>query len=124
MLSPRCLLQALGIDALHRMGIIHRDLKPENILVDASNLGRDPNVRIADFNTAFISYSPLEDGTVCANDKIGSAPYMAWEVDRGQWYGKMVDWWALGCIAFGMLTNTVSARHSMRIFSRLLLASY
>ncbi|KAI1786893.1 kinase-like protein [Ganoderma leucocontextum] len=98
---------ALGIDALHRMGIIHRDLKPENILVNASNPGQDPDVRIADFNTAFIAHSPLEDGTSCTNGRIGSAPYMAWEVDQGWWYGKMVDWWALGCIIFDMLTNTV-----------------
>ena len=94
------------------MGIIHRDLKPENILVDASNPGHDPNVRIADFNTAFIADSPLEDSTVCTNGKIGSAPYMAWEVDQGQWYGKMVDWWALGCITFDLLTNSVSTRYS------------
>ncbi|TBU63564.1 kinase-like protein [Dichomitus squalens] len=94
---------ALGIDALHWMGIIHRDLKPENILVSASKLA----VRIADFNTAYMDHAPLEDDVVYSCDKLGSEPYMAWEVDEGRHYGKMVDWWALGCIMFDMLTNSV-----------------
>ncbi|KAI0767435.1 kinase-like domain-containing protein, partial [Fomes fomentarius] len=96
---------ALGIDALHRMGIIHRDIKPENILLDTSH----GNVRIADFNAAFIAQGgqPIEDGEVYSQDAVGSQPYIAWETAQRRWYGKMVDWWALGCLMFDLLTNTI-----------------
>ncbi|KAI0698960.1 kinase-like domain-containing protein [Cerioporus squamosus] len=97
---------ALGIDALHGMGIIHRDIKPENVLLDAPN----GNVRIADFNAALVVQNggqPLEDMDVYAQDAVGSEPYVAWETARRRWYGKMVDWWALGCVMFDLLTNTV-----------------
>ena len=82
------------------------DLKPENILVSLSKFA----VRIADFNAAYIDHAPLEDDALYSCDRLGSAPYMAWEVDQGRDYGKMIDWWALGCITFDMLTNTVSGR--------------
>ncbi|KAI8989124.1 kinase-like domain-containing protein [Trametes punicea] len=96
---------ALGIDALHRMGIIHRDIKPENILLDAP----DGNVRIADFNAAFASpwNAPLEAGAVYTREVTGSLPYMAWEMTRKKWYGKMVDWWSLGCLMFDLVTGTL-----------------
>ena len=92
------------------MGIIHRDLKPENVLLDA----RSGNVRITDFNAALFVQNggqPLADGDVFTQEKVGSEPYLAWETARRQWYGKMVDWWALGCVTFDLLTNTVSVVH-------------
>lgn len=87
------------------MGIIHRDIKPENVLLDAPN----GNVRIADFNSAYVgpSSDALEDGAVYARDKVGSAPYMAYEVLQGRWYGKMVDWWSLGCLVYDLTTGSV-----------------
>ena len=92
------------------MGIVHRDLKPENVLLDAPH----GNVRITDFNAALFVQNggqPLADGDVFTQEKVGSEPYLAWETARRQWYGKMVDWWALGCVTFDLLTNTVSVVH-------------
>ncbi|OBZ76670.1 Serine/threonine-protein kinase mrck-1 [Grifola frondosa] len=96
---------ALGIDALHRMGIIHRDIKPENVLLDMST----DTVRITDFNAAYFQpgNAPLEDGAVYTRLFIGSRPYIAPEVIRRQWYGKMVDWFALGCLVFDLVTGEV-----------------
>ena len=98
-------IQALGIDALHTMGIIHRDIKPENILLDA----RTNNVRIADFNAAFLhpGDAPLENGAVYTREYAGSKPYLAPEVIRRRWYGKMVDWWSLGCMMFDLVSGQV-----------------
>ncbi|RPD61664.1 kinase-like protein [Lentinus tigrinus ALCF2SS1-6] len=100
---------ALGIDALHRMGIIHRDIKPENVLLD----GPGGNVRIADFNAALYANGGLPLGDVEVFDKavVGSVPYVAYETGQGKWYGKMVDWWALGCVMFDLLTNTLLFRN-------------
>ncbi|CDO74826.1 hypothetical protein BN946_scf184353.g7 [Trametes cinnabarina] len=96
---------ALGVDALHRMGIIHRDIKPENVLLDAP----DGNARIADFNAAYAIpwNAPLEDGAVYTREVTGSIPYMAWEMTEKRWYGKMVDWWSLGCLMFDLVTGTL-----------------
>ena len=91
------------------MGIVHRDLKPENVLLDGVGAGAaGGRVRIADFNAALLATPgrALADGDVYARDAVGSAPYVAWEVERRAWYGKAVDWWALGCLAFNMLAGT------------------
>ncbi|EPT03204.1 hypothetical protein FOMPIDRAFT_100725 [Fomitopsis schrenkii] len=94
---------ALGIDALHTMGIIHRDIKPENILLHAHT----NNVRIADFNAAFLhpGDAPLENGAVYTREYAGSKPYLAPEVIHCRWYGKMVDWWSLGCMMFDLVSG-------------------
>ncbi|EIW53361.1 kinase-like protein, partial [Trametes versicolor FP-101664 SS1] len=104
---------ALGIDALHRMGIIHRDIKPENVLLD----GPDGNVRLTDFNTAFVSPSnePLEEGSVYAQQKTGSEPYMAWEVSQHRWYGKMCDWWSLGCLMYDLVTGKLLFKNESKV---------
>lgn len=101
-------MQALGIDALHTMGIIHRDIKPENILLDAHT----NNVRITDFNAAFLhpGDAPLENGAVYTKEYAGSKPYLAPEIIRRRWYGKMVDWWSLGCMMFDLVSGEVSRR--------------
>ncbi|KAI0672306.1 kinase-like domain-containing protein [Trametes maxima] len=96
---------ALGLDALHRMGIIHRDIKPENILLDAP----DGNVRIADFNAAYVApdETPLNIGEAYTMQTAGSVPYVAWEMVKKRPYGKMVDWWSLGCLMFDLVTGTL-----------------
>ena len=107
-LTPR-LRQALGIDALHEMGVIHRDIKPENVLVDMAGPGG--RVRLADFNAA-LYVTPgraLAGSEVYSRARVGSEPYIAWETSCGAWYGKAVDWWALGCLVFDMLFGSVSA---------------
>lgn len=90
------------------MGIIHRDIKPENILLDAHT----NNVRITDFNAAFLhpGDAPLENGAVYTREYAGSKPYLAPEVIRRRWYGKMVDWWSLGCTMFDLVSGEVSRR--------------
>ncbi|KAI0922691.1 hypothetical protein AcV5_009595 [Taiwanofungus camphoratus] len=103
---------ALGIDALHSVGIIHRDIKPENMLYDA----RTDTVRIADFNAAYLDSgnAPLETRAVYSREYIGSKPYMAQEIVRRQWYGKMVDWWSLGCLMFDLITGELLFRNELQ----------
>ncbi|KAI0772867.1 kinase-like domain-containing protein [Trametes elegans] len=96
---------ALGIHALHRMGIIHRDIKPENILLDAP----DGNARVADLNAAYPTpgSEPLDgrSDAYCWGKK-GSLPYMAYEITEGpKIYGTAVDWWALGCVMYDLVTG-------------------
>ncbi|KAL6309436.1 kinase-like domain-containing protein [Sparassis latifolia] len=99
---------AVGLDALHSMGVIHRDLKPENVLLDT----RTNTVRIADFNAAYLQAgnAPLEDGAVYTRGYVGSRPYMAQEIVDRKWYGKMVDWWSLGCIMFDLTAGELLFR--------------
>jgi serine/threonine protein kinase len=59
-----------GLAAIHARGIVHRDLKPANLLILASEDGRPPVVKIADFgiargdsSTRITSRPPPPDGT-------------------------------------------------------------
>ena len=85
------------------------DLKPENVLLDMAGPGG--RVRLADFNAA-LYVTPgraLAGSEVYSRARVGSEPYIAWETSCGAWYGKAVDWWALGCLVFDMLFGSVSA---------------
>ncbi|KAK7678061.1 hypothetical protein QCA50_019002 [Cerrena zonata] len=98
---------ALGIDALHKMGIMHRDIKPENILlVPGTN-----NVRITDFTNAWVSplnvFEPLCYHEIYSRHNIGTTAYLAPEIHSKGWYGPAVDWWALGCVLFDLLTKGI-----------------
>lgn len=86
----------LAISFLHEHDIIYRDLKPENLLIDMNG-----NLCLVDFGLC--KEGMLEDSvthTFC-----GSLQYMAPEVLKGEGYGKTVDWWALGVMAYEMLTG-------------------
>ena len=93
----------------HRMGLIHRDLKPENIfLVDRD--GHD-HVKVLDFGVSKAlsdfgdarasSLAPLtQEGTV-----FGTPLYMAPEQAMAEDISPAVDVYALGHIAFEMITG-------------------
>ncbi|THG94404.1 hypothetical protein EW026_g7063 [Hermanssonia centrifuga] len=112
-------MMALGIDALHSIGIIHRDIKPENILLSAAS--SDVRIRITDFTNSWIAPgdtadewqraydvapgSPLEWWRVYSKRYIGTKEYLAPEIRKKQWYGIMVDWWSLGCLAYDLIAG-------------------
>ena len=103
---------AYGIDALHQMGIIHRDIKPENILLDQSN----KNIKIFDFGSAYTHSKPVSRKETYSDDPIGTRPYLAPERVEGKPYGPMVDYWALGCVLFTIISFDVSFRFYSSFF--------
>ncbi len=83
-----------GLDYAHQQGIVHRDLKPENILFNAKG-----EALLADFGIAVV----LSSGTQSEEIR-GTPAYMAPEQIQGNASQKS-DQYALGCIAYEMLTG-------------------
>ena len=90
----------------HRLGIIHRDLKPENIF-----LTHDNRPKILDFGLAR-SKTPMSLGESALTVEVtqpgrllGTIGYMAPEQVRGEEADAPADIFALGCIAYQLLTG-------------------
>jgi eukaryotic-like serine/threonine-protein kinase len=81
----------------HRQGIVHRDVKPENLMVT-----RDGVVKVADFGLAraFADAQITEAGNV-----IGTVQYLAPEQLHGEPADPRTDLYALGVVAFELLTG-------------------
>jgi eukaryotic-like serine/threonine-protein kinase len=100
--APGRVLDWLGqagaaLDAAHRHGVVHRDVKPGNIL-----LARDGTVRVADFGVA--SAAGL-DSLTATGTVLGTAGYLAPEQARGEPTTPATDRYALGVLAFELLTG-------------------
>ncbi|KAI8901070.1 kinase-like domain-containing protein [Globomyces pollinis-pini] len=87
-----------ALDYLHQRQIVHRDIKPENLLF--KNREEASDIVIADFGLSKF----LEEGdeerlrTTC-----GTPGYMAPEILNKTGYGKPVDMWAVGVMAYFLL---------------------
>lgn len=84
-----------GLDYLHTRNppIMHRDIKGGNILVDMSF-----HVKLADFGCS------KQAAMTTSFSTMGSVPWMAPEVIRGEGYGRKADIWSLGCAIIEMAT--------------------
>ena len=103
--GPLAMFAALGIlqqvasalDAAHARKIIHRDVKPSNILFDAAGVAY-----LADFGIA----KAIDATTTPMNSwAVGTPAFMSPEQLRGQPIDARTDEYALGIVAFTMLTG-------------------
>jgi serine/threonine protein kinase len=90
---------ANGMAAAHNQDVIHRDLKPSNILMNDNGL-----VKIVDFGIA--SATSNTDSTLTKTGSIiGTPAYLSPERAKGLEADHRSDIYALGIIAYGMLTG-------------------
>lgn len=106
---------AKGVSASHLAGVIHRDLKPSNIMV--SNDLSFSMIKITDFGIARLAELQIEadlklqnENSATSSTLIGAIPFMAPEAiakaTSAVAPGKPIDVWALGAIAYYLLTGT------------------
>jgi eukaryotic-like serine/threonine-protein kinase len=98
-----------AVEAAHRRQLVHRDLKPENIFLARSDAGEV--AKVLDFGIAkILADDNSQDRTRHAVGTgpgaiVGTLRYMAPEQLRGEEVQHGADMWALGVIAYEMLTG-------------------
>lgn len=86
------------LEHIHALGYVYRDLKPENIMLDENG-----HCKLVDFG---FSVRPDHQGLCHTN--CGTPAYLSPEQLNGKFtngYTKIVDWWALGCLIYELLTG-------------------
>ncbi len=91
---------AKGLRACHRKDIIHQDLKPENVMIDANGL-----VKIIDFGSARAAGFDEMASPIAQPQLAGTLDYTAPEVHLGERPTNRADIFALGVIAYELLTG-------------------
>jgi serine/threonine-protein kinase len=88
---------ALALDHAHGHGVVHRDVKPANVM-----LGDGDHVFVADFG---IARAVEGGGAATSTGVVGSPAYMAPEQWQGGAIDGRADQYALGILAYELLTG-------------------
>jgi len=91
----------------HQHGLCHRDIKLDNMLYEDER--EDAELKLIDFGFA----SSVQPGREAMTDQLGTPSYMAPELwsERGRSYDSSVDMWALGAVAYMLLSGTRPFHH-------------
>ncbi len=95
-----------ALEAAHACGVVHRDLKPENVFLAAGRGGQV--VKLLDFGIAKLTGGGGLNGPVDVTQPgtlIGTPKYIAPEQARGLAIDGSADVYALGVLAFELLTG-------------------
>src|SRR5918999_4648280 len=87
----------IALDRAHAEGIVHRDVKPANLLLD-----RDGKVVVSDFG---IASTTGVDTLTLPGTVLGTVGYLSPEQARGEPATDASDRYALGVVAFELLTG-------------------
>jgi eukaryotic-like serine/threonine-protein kinase len=103
------IVQQIGaaLAAAHGRDIVHRDLKPENVIVTRGASGGDV-VKVIDFGIAKLrstTFDGIGTGLTSAGTVFGTPEYMSPEQVMGQPVDARADQYALGVLAFELLTG-------------------
>eukprot|EP00731_Ephydatia_muelleri_P001211 Em0001g1211a len=104
---------------LHSLAVVHRDLKPENLLYYSAD--SDSKIMISDFGLSKTTEDEDQMGTAC-----GTPGYVAPEVLRRKPYGKAVDCWSIGVIAYILLCGypPFYHEHDAELFQQIMKGQY
>jgi hypothetical protein len=91
-----------GLGHAHARGIVHRDLKPENVMVTSSGA-----VKIADFGVAKVLEDAAARPLTLSGTTLGTPAYMAPEQALATEVGPAADLYAVGVMAYEMLSGNV-----------------
>jgi serine/threonine-protein kinase len=89
-----------GLTAVHRAGIAHRDIKPSNIMMAPGN-----RIVLMDFGLFLPEFEVAGQTTVAGSPQYMAPEAISNEVQQGA--GHLVDLYALGIVAYELLTGDV-----------------
>jgi hypothetical protein len=102
----RVLLElAAGLKAIHEVGVVHRDFKSDNVFLVPGEDGQE-HALVMDFGLARTLETPA-GAKRSAGLLFGTPAYMAPEQVEGKSITDLVDVYALGVVAFEMITGRV-----------------
>jgi len=107
--EARPLLTQMGdaLAAAHAAGIVHRDFKSSNVMLLPSQSGQYARAVVTDFGLAYRLDEPAAAGAsiTVSGDVLGTPEYMAPEQIEGNPVTPATDVYALGLVAYEMLTG-------------------
>ncbi len=107
-----------SLEEAHVNGLVHRDIKPANIQLGCVGLRHD-FVKVLDFGLVKEVKRPSNDDTLVTAKGIalGTPSYMAPELALGEEVDARADIYALGCVAYFLLTGGLvfEADNAMRM---------
>jgi tetratricopeptide (TPR) repeat protein/tRNA A-37 threonylcarbamoyl transferase component Bud32 len=104
---PLLTQMADALAAAHAAGIVHRDFKSSNVMLLPSQSGQPARAVVTDFGLAYRLDEPAVAGAsiTVSGDLIGTPEYMAPEQLEGNPVTPATDVYALGLVAYEMLTG-------------------